>query len=65
MQTNTAALGHTVPATREISRADTLKVAFAAAALGVALVFTTGFAGANVLHNAAHDSRHAMSFPCH
>jgi cobalt transporter subunit CbtB len=30
-------------------------------------VFTygIGFAGAEVLHNAAHDARHANNFPCH
>lgn len=32
---------------------------------GAGLVFVTGFAGSTMLHNAAHDSRHAMSFPCH
>ena len=33
--------------------------------LGAGLVFLTGFAPSTTLHNAAHDSRHAMSFPCH
>jgi cobalt transporter subunit CbtB len=33
--------------------------------LGVALVFLVGFAHPSVLHNAAHDSRHALAFPCH
>lgn len=32
---------------------------------GLALVFTTGFAHPDLLHNAAHDWRHSMSFPCH
>ncbi len=32
---------------------------------GAGLVFMTGFAPAATLHNAAHDSRHAMGFPCH
>ncbi len=32
---------------------------------GLGLVFVTGFAHSNVLHNAAHDTRHALSFPCH
>jgi cobalt transporter subunit CbtB len=39
--------------------------AFAAILLGVVLVAGTGFAGSNVLHNAAHDARHAFAFPCH
>jgi cobalt transporter subunit CbtB len=34
-------------------------------AAGVMLLFVVGFAGPEVLHNAAHDSRHSFSFPCH
>ncbi|HJS30593.1 MAG TPA: CbtB domain-containing protein [Alphaproteobacteria bacterium] len=37
----------------------------AALVLGVFLVFAAGFAGPEVVHNAAHDSRHAFTFPCH
>ncbi|MGQ0484172.1 MAG: CbtB domain-containing protein [Hyphomicrobiales bacterium] len=33
--------------------------------VGAALVFGTGFAGAGILHNAAHDTRHGLGFPCH
>lgn len=33
--------------------------------LGVALVFTVGFAPLDVAHNAAHDTRHTSAFPCH
>ncbi|MGI9476406.1 MAG: CbtB domain-containing protein [Hyphomicrobiaceae bacterium] len=32
---------------------------------GAALVYTIGFAHSTTLHNAAHDSRHALAFPCH
>ncbi|MBI3772650.1 MAG: CbtB-domain containing protein [Gammaproteobacteria bacterium] len=35
------------------------------AVLGSILVFAAGFAGADVLHNATHDSRHSTGFPCH
>ena len=35
------------------------------ALLGVFLLWGVGFAQPNVLHNAAHDARHAFSFPCH
>lgn len=28
-------------------------------------VFAAGFAGPEAIHNAAHDSRHAFTFPCH
>ncbi|SFR33394.1 CbtB domain-containing protein [Litoreibacter janthinus] len=36
-----------------------------AAALGMALLFAAGFAQASVMHDTAHDQRHAMAFPCH
>ncbi len=32
---------------------------------GAALVYTVGFSHSTTLHNAAHDSRHALAFPCH
>jgi len=39
----------------------------AAVAIGFGgfLLFVAGFAGADLLHNAAHDGRHAFAFPCH
>ncbi len=33
--------------------------------VGAFLVVGTGLAGSDVIHNAAHDARHAMGFPCH
>jgi cobalt transporter subunit CbtB len=36
-----------------------------AALLGVFVVWGAGFAGSDILHNAAHDARHANGFPCH
>jgi cobalt transporter subunit CbtB len=36
-----------------------------AATLGIALLFVSGFAEPAILHNAAHDWRHAHNFPCH
>ncbi len=29
------------------------------------LVLGTGFANSQAIHDAAHDGRHALSFPCH
>jgi cobalt transporter subunit CbtB len=46
-------------------RAESLKAAALALFVGVALVFTTGFSHSSTLHNAGHDTRHALSFPCH
>jgi len=39
--------------------------AFSALLLGVFMVFMVGFAGAEVLHEAAHNTRHSIAFPCH
>ena len=36
-----------------------------AVGLGFGLLVFSGFAQATVLHDAAHDQRHAMAFPCH
>jgi len=32
---------------------------------GAVLVYFAGFANAQVLHDAAHDTRHSTGFPCH
>jgi cobalt transporter subunit CbtB len=47
------------------SKAETLKAAFVAFVLGLGLVYGAGFATSERAHDAAHDSRHALSFPCH
>ncbi len=33
--------------------------------LGIVLLYGAAFAETEALHNAAHDSRHSASFPCH
>ncbi len=33
--------------------------------LGVFMLYGAGFAHSNILHNAAHDTRHAVTVPCH
>lgn len=33
--------------------------------LGAVMLFGVGFSNLSVAHNAAHDTRHAMVFPCH
>ena len=35
------------------------------AVLGTVILFGVGFSNLTVAHNAAHDTRHAMVFPCH
>ncbi|UPG72425.1 CbtB-domain containing protein [Roseomonas gilardii subsp. gilardii] len=39
--------------------------ALLSAALGAVLLWGVGFAHADALHNAAHDTRHSNGFPCH
>ena len=33
--------------------------------LGAFLILGVGFADSSTIHNAAHDTRHSVSFPCH
>lgn len=33
--------------------------------LGAIFLLGTGFLPVSVVHNAAHDTRHAFAFPCH
>lgn len=60
MNTNTAAVR-----SLSTSKTDTLKAALVAFLLGLGLVYGAGFANSESAHDAAHDSRHALSFPCH
>ena len=46
------------------TRAGILPLAFAGL-LGVFIVGFAGFAQMDVVHNAGHDYRHSMAFPCH
>ncbi|MGI9404102.1 MAG: CbtB domain-containing protein [Hyphomicrobium sp.] len=55
----------TTPVVSGSERSGALIAAAIAFAFGVGLVFTTGLAHPSAIHNAAHDTRHALSFPCH
>ncbi len=37
----------------------------AAMAFGLVLLFAVGFLPMAAAHNAAHDTRHTLTFPCH
>jgi cobalt transporter subunit CbtB len=54
---NTAA----VPDTRR----DAVRYGIAAILFGVMFIGITGFAPIQAIHDAAHNTRHAISFPCH
>ena len=47
------------------ARSETLAAAMLAAFLGTFLLWGVGFSHLDVLHNAAHDTRHSTGFPCH
>lgn len=47
------------------SRSDTLAAAAIAVVLGLFVLWGAGFSQIAALHNAAHDTRHSMAFPCH
>ena len=47
------------------SRSAVVMLAVLAILLGVFMVFGTGLVQISAAHNAAHDTRHALAFPCH
>jgi cobalt transporter subunit CbtB len=57
-RTSAAHTGETAKISRMLS-------AGVAIALGMIVLFGMGFAGPEILHNAAHDVRHGFAFPCH
>ena len=46
-------------------RSESLRWGLAAILLGIVFVGVTGFAPIMAIHDAAHNTRHSMSFPCH
>jgi len=51
--------------TRQAALSKRLTPALMAALLGAFILWGVGFSHISVLHNAAHDVRHSMAFPCH
>jgi cobalt transporter subunit CbtB len=49
----------------EVAKISRMLTASVLIALASIVLFGTGFAGPEVLHNAAHDVRHGFAFPCH
>jgi cobalt transporter subunit CbtB len=47
-----------------LAQARLAQLAFAGV-LGLFIVGFAGFSGIEAAHNAAHDYRHSMAFPCH
>lgn len=51
--------------TKSIALSQRLATAVIGSLLGAFILMGVGFANTDLAHNAAHDSRHANSFPCH
>ena len=47
------------------ARSEARIAAALAALLGLFVIWGVGFSHIPALHNAAHDTRHSMAFPCH
>ncbi|MFS2161339.1 CbtB domain-containing protein [Pseudomonas sp. Pseusp122] len=47
------------------SRGNRLLVTFGSILIGLSLVYFAGFSHMELVHNAAHDTRHSSGFPCH
>ena len=60
MTIKTLNLAKTDATTNEVLKARILAVIF-----GTAILFVVGFSHSTIMHNAAHDTRHALAFPCH
>ncbi len=56
---------HQRTATVDADLGSRLGVAVIAALIGAFILLGVGFAQPELLHNAAHDARHAFAFPCH
>ena len=52
-------------AAASISASQRISVAALGGIVGLFLIYGVGFAHPEAIHNAAHDTRHAASFPCH
>ena len=50
---------------RGTERTATVAAALLAAVFGGFLLWGVGFAHADLIHNATHNTRHSLAFPCH
>lgn len=48
-----------------LTRSQTVAAGAVVLLFGVFMLFGVGFAQPEAIHNAAHDSRHGFTFPCH
>ena len=55
----------TQPQTLETQQVNKKSQLLASVLLGIVVLSAVGFAPLEVIHNAAHDTRHSSGFPCH
>ncbi len=55
----------TVSSLSSLSVSKRLAAGFALLFIGATLTFAVGLSNMAVAHNTAHDTRHAIGFPCH
>ena len=69
IKTNAQPFRSTAQAASAVSVSDSqsslLVQTIGALGFGVVMLFAVGFAPMDVAHNAAHDTRHSLAFPCH
>lgn len=58
-------LAHTQSRSPSLSVQQRFATAVVALLLGTFMLFGVGFAQSEAIHDAAHDTRHAFTFPCH
>jgi cobalt transporter subunit CbtB len=54
-----------IVSTSSASASKRLAAGFALLFIGLTLTFAVGLSNMAVAHNTAHDTRHAIGFPCH
>ena len=52
-------------AAQPLVQRDALRFGIAAILLGIVFIGVAGFAPLEAIHDAAHNTRHAVTFPCH
>jgi cobalt transporter subunit CbtB len=55
----------TISSTISLTATRRIAAGFALLFIGATLTFAVGLSNMAVAHNAAHDTRHAIGFPCH
>jgi len=57
-------MSHAIATSAAQSQSKLMSILFVAV-LGAGIIFAAGYAQSAVMHDAAHDLRHATGFPCH